>query len=139
MDGRCEVGSESLPALFLIRLIDSALLPCVSLTWRPFLQGPNQAEPSQYGTPPRVMLSSVQTPMEESPDHQGLTRSMITPHLGKSIIPIPSNSIYRKRPQGPGLGLGSGRKDEGDWAAAHADSAGKPSDNKSLLSSIIGW
>jgi hypothetical protein len=86
------------------------------------------------------MLSSAQSPLEEeSPNHQSLTRSTITPHFGKSITPIPSNSVYRKRPQGPGFGLRSGRKDEGDWAAAHADSAKKEGGNKNLFSSIIGW
>jgi len=139
MDDRCEVGSES-PSLFLARLADTAGRSVFFFTLRLFRQDPNQAESSQYVTPPRAMLSSAQTPLEEeSSNHQGLTRSTITPHFGKSITPIPSNSVYRKRPQGPGLGLGSGRKDEGDWTAAHADSAKKPGENKNILSSIIGW
>lgn len=115
------------------------LLLHMFLTWRLFHQNPNQAESFQYATP-RAMLSSAQPPLEEeSLDHQGLTRSTITPHFGRPITPISSSSIYRKRPQGPGLGLTTGRKDEGDWAAAHLDSGEKPGENKSLFSSIIGW
>jgi len=123
----------------LVRLADRPLFH-ISLTWRLSRQDPNQAESLQYATPPRGTLSTAQPPFEEeSPNHPSLTRSTITPHFGKSITPIPSNSIYRKRPQGPGLGLGSGRKDEGDWAAAHADSGKKAEGNKNLFSSIIGW
>ncbi len=126
-------------ALVLVRLADRPLFH-ISLTWRLSRQDPNQAESLQYATPPRGTLSTAQPPFEEeSPNHPSLTRSTITPHFGKSITPIPSNSIYRKRPQGPGLGLGSGRKDEGDWAAAHADSGKKAEGNKNLFSSIIGW
>jgi hypothetical protein len=138
MDGGCEVGSESFRALSWPVLLLRALAPYFSHLALLF-QDPNQAEPSQYVTPPRARLSGQPPLEEESPSHQGLTRSTITQHFGKSITPISSNSIYRKRPQGPGLGLGSGRKDEGDWAAAHTDSAKKPEENKGLLSSIIGW
>jgi len=47
---------------------------------------PNQAELSQYVTPPRAILSSAQSPLEE--ESPTLTRSTITPHFGKSITPI---------------------------------------------------